>query len=69
MWRDAFTEMGPAASGRLVRDNGMAVVSLCRGGFFTADTAKNREKAIDENRHYVDEAAALGAPLIVLVCV
>lgn len=68
VWRDALTGRDIAATGRLLRDRGLAVVSLCRGGFFPAPTAAERTKAIDDNRRAIAEAAALGAPLIVLVC-
>ena len=44
------------------------MVSLCRGGFFPAASAAGRARAVDENRRCIDEAAALGAPLVVLVC-
>jgi sugar phosphate isomerase/epimerase len=68
VWRNAFSDRSPAAAGELARSHGLSVVSLCRGGFFPAGTAQGRAKAIDENRRCVDEAAALGAPLVVLVC-
>jgi len=68
VWRSAFADCSPAVAGDLVRSHGLSIASLCRGGFFPADTVENRAKAIDENRLCVDEAAALGAPLIVLVC-
>jgi len=68
VWRNALSGLSPAAAGELVRNQGLTVTSLCRGGFFPAEAAENRAKAIDENRRCVDEAAALGAPLIVLVC-
>ena len=68
VWRNALAGTGPAAAGQLLRDHGLTVVSLCRGGFFPAASAEGRERAIDENRRCVDEAAALGAPLVVLVC-
>jgi sugar phosphate isomerase/epimerase len=35
---------------------------------FPAATREERERRIDDNRRAVDEAAALGAPLLVLVC-
>jgi hypothetical protein len=38
------------------------------GRFFPAATAAGRAKAIDDNLRCIDQAAALGAPLIVLVC-
>lgn len=68
VWRDAFAGRGPAATGALIRDHGLAVVSLCRGGFFPAASAGDRARAIDENRRCVDEAAELGAPHVVVVC-
>lgn len=52
----------------MLRDHGLSIVSLCRGGFFTHETAAGRLNAIDENRQAIDEAAALGAPHVVLVC-
>lgn len=68
VWRQALEGRDPAAAGKMIRDHGLSVVSLCRGGFFPSSTAAGREHAIDENRRCIDEAAALGAPLIVLVC-
>jgi len=68
VWRDALEGHEPRAAGRRIRDAGLEVVSLCRGGFFPAASEAARREAVDENRRIVDEAAALGAPLIVLVC-
>ena len=68
VWRDALVGRDIAATGQRIRDAGLSVVSLCRGGFFPAQTAAGRQAAIDDNRRAIDEAAALGAPLIVLVC-
>jgi sugar phosphate isomerase/epimerase len=68
VWRQALEGRDVAASGRLIREHGLSIVSLCRGGFFPALGAADRAKAIDENRRCIDEAAALGAPMIVLVC-
>ncbi len=49
-------------SARVIREAGLAVSSLCRGGFFTA------EGADVDNRRAVEQAAELGAPVLVLVC-
>ncbi|OAM87111.1 sugar phosphate isomerase/epimerase [Termitidicoccus mucosus] len=68
VWRDAIAPHTPAEAGKLIRDHGLSVTSLCRGGFFPALAAAVRVKAIDENRRCIDEAAALGAPHVVLVC-
>ena len=68
VWRDALEGRDIAATGKRIRDAGMDVVSLCRGGFFPGETAAARQEALDDNRRAIDEAAALGAPLVVLVC-
>jgi sugar phosphate isomerase/epimerase len=61
LWREEVAEHGLAASAKLVRDAGLRVSSLCRGGFLTGDSW------IDDNRRAIDEAAELGAACLVLV--
>lgn len=62
LWREPVAEHGLSRSVSLVRDAGLSVTSLCRGGFFGADDW------LDDNRRALDEAAELGAPALVLVC-
>jgi len=61
LWREEVSAYGLEATAKLVRDAGVPVTSLCRGGFFGA------EDWFDDNRRAIDEAAALGAPTLVLV--
>ena len=68
VWRDAMDGRDPAKVGAMLRDEGLSVVSLCRGGFFPAQTAAGQAKALDDNRLAIAEARALGAPHVVLVC-
>jgi sugar phosphate isomerase/epimerase len=68
LWREKVAEAGLEASARLVRDAGLRVSSLCRGGFFPVATAAERQARAADNRRAVDEAAALGADVLVLVC-
>lgn len=68
VWRQWLEGRDIAQVGRDLRAAGLEVVSLCRGGFFSARDAAGRAAAIDDNRRAIDEAQALGAPLIVLVC-
>lgn len=68
VWRQHIEPYGPAAAGKLLRESGLRVTSLCRGGFFVATSARAREEARNDNRRAIDEAAAIGAPLVVLVC-
>jgi len=68
VWRDALAGRDIAKTGQMIRDHGLAVVSLCRGGFFPARSTADRAKATEDNRRAIAEAHALGAPHIVLVC-
>ena len=68
VWRDALSGRDIAAAGRMLRELNLEVVSLCRGGFFPALTPAGRQAAVDDNLKAIDEAAALGAPMVVLVC-
>ena len=68
IWRHKIAETGLETASRLVRDAGLSVSSVCRGGMFPAASSVERERRIEDNRRAVDEAAALGAPVLVLVC-
>jgi sugar phosphate isomerase/epimerase len=68
LWRDRVAEAGLASAAALVRDAGLHVSSLCRGGFFTAADAEGRAAARADNLAAVREAASLGADALVLVC-
>lgn len=68
VWRNVIEPLGAEKAGEMIRASGITPVSLVRGGFFPAFDEVDRGKAIDDNRKCVDEAAALGAPLVVLVC-
>ena len=68
VWRDALSGRNITATGNRLRALNLQVVSLCRGGFFPAVTAEERQLAIEDNLRAIDEAHALGAPLVVLVC-
>jgi sugar phosphate isomerase/epimerase len=67
LWREPVQQFGVAASARLVADAGLRVSTLCRAGFFTMPEGSARRAALDDNRRAIDEAAELGAPVLVLV--
>jgi sugar phosphate isomerase/epimerase len=50
-----------------IHSEGLRVSSLCRGGWFSAPTAEERRKRVEDNRVAIDEAALLGAPVLVIV--
>lgn len=67
LWREPVQAYGLEATAKLVRDAGLTVTTLCRGGFFTALDPDERARALDDNRRAVDEAATLGTDTLVLV--
>jgi len=68
VWRDTLTGRNIRQTGEMLRQNGLSVVSLCRGGFFPSKDANRRQKALDDNRLAIEEAYELGTDKIVIVC-
>ncbi|MGW1398559.1 sugar phosphate isomerase/epimerase family protein [Streptomyces sp. NPDC002405] len=67
LWREPVRAYGVEAAAKLVRDAGLAVTTLCRGGFLTAIDPVERAEALGDNHAAIDEAAALGTDTLVLV--
>lgn len=67
LWREPVQAYGLEATAKLVRDAGLTVTTLCRGGFLTAIDPDERATALDDNRRAVEEAATLGTDTLVLV--
>ncbi|MFF1285522.1 sugar phosphate isomerase/epimerase family protein [Streptomyces sp. NPDC058299] len=68
LWREPVQAYGVEATAGLVRDTGLTVTTLCRGGFLTASDPAARATALADNRRAVEEAATLGTGTLVLVC-
>ena len=68
IWRNVIENKNLKEVKKLLDDSNLDVVSLCRGGFFPSTEVDKRESAIDDNLLAIDQAAAVGAPLTVLVC-
>ena len=68
VWRDALIDRDIKQTGQLLRDHGLDIVSLCRGGFFPNKEKEKRKLAIEDNLIAIEEASELGTNLIVLVC-
>ena len=66
-WRDQVAAMGLRQAAARIRDGGLVVTGLCRGGMFPAEDRHGRRAALDDNRRAVDEALTLGARCLVLV--
>ena len=68
VWRQYLRGRDLRQVRRDIEGAGLTAVSLCRGGFFPAPDRERRAKAIDDNKRAIDEAEAIGAPIVVLVC-
>jgi sugar phosphate isomerase/epimerase len=66
VWRHKLDGNAVKASA-MIRKEGLRVSSLCRGGWFSAPTAEERRQRIADNRRAIEEAALLGAPVLVIV--
>jgi sugar phosphate isomerase/epimerase len=67
IWRDVFEQHKPQEVGQLLQHSGLTAVSLCRGGFFPYTGSAGRQQAIDDTKSAIDEAATIGAPVLVIV--
>ena len=67
VWREQLAQAGVERAAGWLSDAGLRVSSLCRGGFFTAaDPARIRDARAD-NLRAIEEAAEIGARVLVLV--
>ena len=68
IWRNVLENKNLKEVKSILDDYGMTVVSLARGGFFPSVDTVKRQDAIDDNLWAIEQASAVGAPSIVLVC-
>ena len=68
VWRNVLEDRNPVQVGSELSKTGLTPVSLVRGGFFPGRTEAERKLAIEDNKIAIDEAAAINAPIEVLVC-
>mgnify|MGYP001818291766 FL=1 len=67
IWRDKLDEVGTEEGARILRDLGLEVMSLCAGGLLSASDPAGRQIAIDDNRRWIDQAAAINAGSLVTI--
>jgi sugar phosphate isomerase/epimerase len=68
IWRNVLEGQDLKIVKKQLDEADLSIVSLVRGGFFPSINASERALAIEDNKKLIEEAAVLGAPLIVLVC-
>ncbi|KVK54139.1 hypothetical protein L901_17380 [Agrobacterium sp. D14] len=65
-WRDKLDELGAKNAAKLIRDAGLSVSGLCRGGWYTVANPLD-QKTLDDNKKAIDDAATIGAECLVMV--
>ena len=68
IWRNVLESQNLNECKQILDDNEMIVAGVARGGFFPSINASERQKAIDDNLLAIEQSAAVGAPVLVLVC-
>jgi sugar phosphate isomerase/epimerase len=68
VWRDTLEGLNVRKTGELLREHGLEIVSLSRGGFFANAIRAKRKSALEDNRRTIEEAFDLGTKKIILVC-
>ena len=67
VWREKLDAVGLDTAKRLLADNGVAAEALCPGGFLTEISDAPDDAVLDDNRRWLDQAAALGARSMVTI--
>jgi sugar phosphate isomerase/epimerase len=68
LWRDVLEGVDLRAAAARLQQGGLRVTSICRGGMFPQPDVPARRRRLDDNRTAVDQAHALDADCLVLVC-
>lgn len=66
-WRDQIHETGLRNAAKHIRDAGLRVTGVCRGGMFPVANPADKRTVIDDNIRAIEEAATLNADCLVLV--
>jgi sugar phosphate isomerase/epimerase len=68
IWRNVLEGQNLQECKQILDDHQMTVAGVARGGFFPSVEKAKRIKAIDDNLLAIEQSAAVGAPVLVLVC-
>ncbi|HKL33299.1 MAG TPA: TIM barrel protein, partial [Tangfeifania sp.] len=68
IWRNVLEGQNLRDCKKILDDNNLNVAGVARGGFFPSVEAEKRQTAIDDNLFAIEQSAAVGAPVLVLVC-
>ena len=68
IWRNVLEGQNLLECKQILDDHRMTVTAVARGGFFPFIEKEKRQASIDDNLFCIEQAALVGAPVIVLVC-
>lgn len=68
IWRHLLEGQNLSQVKQQIKDAGLRVSALVRGGFFPSIGAEERKAALEDNLKAIAQAEAIGAPQVVLVC-
>ncbi len=66
-WRRDLVDLSPVSVRGMAAGEGLEVTGLCRGGYLVHRDRAERRQIFDDNLRAIDEAAALGAPVLCFV--
>lgn len=67
IWTERLDGLTPRAAGEVVRNLGLEISGVNRGGFFTGLSQKERQDAIDQTKRQIEQAAELQADTLIIV--
>jgi len=67
VWTDRLDGMTPRVAGEVVRQLGLSISGVNRGGFFTGASIEERVSSVEETKRQIEKAAEMGADTLVIV--
>lgn len=67
IWTERLDGLSPQAAGDIVRNLGLEISGVNRGGFLTGFTERDRRNAIDQTKRQIEVTAELKADTLVIV--
>ncbi len=67
VWTERLDGLSPRAAAQMVRDFGLEISGVNRGGFFTGAATNDRRAAIEDTLRRIEDTAELGADTLVIV--
>jgi sugar phosphate isomerase/epimerase len=67
VWTDRLDGLSAVEAGKAIRDVGLQISGVNRGGFFTGATGPERQSAVDQTLRQIEATIDLGGDMLVIV--